>query len=301
MTSAARLLLGMVGLACLARAVVGWRPRRTRTVEPRRRLLPALLDRVVGPLERIPALRRPGDDPSLARRLALAPRAWPWRLLGAAATDDAGAVARLAALRACTGCAGVLLGGLVLLAAGAAGLVPAGLLLAAGVAAPDVATASAARAAERRLVAALPDLLETLAAALEAGLVLEQALHLAAEATEPPLRDVLRRTLSAIRLREPPGSALRREAERCGVPALSAAAATVERGRRLGDPVAPALLAMAADARSEAVGRAALHAARRSSAAALVVALVIVPACVVGVLAAIIGGLLSAGHGPLGG
>lgn len=296
-----RLLVGVAGIACIGRALraaVG----HPRAAAPRPRRLPALLDHLAALLEAAPALRRQADDATADRRLALAPGAWPWWLVDAGpGVANPAAIARFAALRVGTLAAGATVASLALIAAGTLALPVAAAAVVLGLTGPDLATTSAARDAERRLVTGLPDLLDCLASGLEAGLVLERAVTLAADAAEPPLEAVLRRVLAAIRLGEPPGSALLREAGRCGVPALGAAAATLERGRRLGEPVASALLAAATGARAEASSRAAARSARTSSLAALVVAMVIAPACVVAVLGVVIGGLLGAGQPPPGG
>ena len=300
-----RLLAAGGAVACLSRALGCALPRRSAGGSPvasHSRFLGSALDHVAHQLEGAPALRRAGDDATAARRLALAPGAWPWRLAGAGSGyDEAVLLARLAALRVLSGVVGCAVAVVVLVVAGLDALLLAAPLVVVGAVGVDQATASAARDAERSLIAGLPDLLDCLAAAFEAGLVLEQALHLAAQAAEPPLDTVVRRALTDARLGRPPGSALREAADRCGVPALSAAAAVIDRGRRLGEPVAPALLAAAATARAEAFNLAAGRAARRSSLAALVVAAVIAPACVLAVIAVVVGGVLGAGHAAVGG
>ena len=302
------LLTGAAGIACLVRSVpLPGRGRWHRDAEAARRgraVRIVVLDAVAHFLERLPALRRHSDDAGLVRRFALAPGAWPWRLAGgttAAPDGDAATVARVAALRVCLAAAGALVGALGLVLGGPALLPIAVLLTVAALGTVDLAIAGAAREAERRIVDAVPDLLDTLATGFEAGLVLEQALHLAAVAVEPPLAAILDRVLAAIRAGEPPAAAFSREAERCGVDALGYAARVVERGRRLGEPVAGALLAAAATARAEAAAATAARSARRSSLASLVVAAVIAPACVVAVITVVIAGVLAAGHSAPGG
>lgn len=96
-------------------------------------------------------------------------------------------------------------------AAGVAGLL-------AGAAAPEVSLRRRIATRSARIVAQLPEVVDSLAAPLRAGTSLPQAFAAAAEESEPPLRDVLARTRHDMEAGVPQDEAIGRFASRCGVP-----------------------------------------------------------------------------------
>jgi Type II secretion system (T2SS), protein F len=92
-----------------------------------------------------------------------------------------------------------------------------------------------------------------------------------------------------------PRSALTREAERFHLPVLVDVGDAVDRHRRLGTPLPPALHRIAARQRADDRARLLERAARRGPLATLVVALVIAPVCLAALTACMIGGLVESG------
>jgi tight adherence protein C len=80
-------------------------------------------------------------------------------------------------------------------------------------------------------------------------------------------------------------------AARCPLPAVTALVAAVHRADRHGVPLAPSLAALAADARADRVRLLADHAARAAPKIQLVIALLLVPAVLLLVAAAMVGTL----------
>ena len=107
-------------------------------------------------------------------------------------------------------------------------------------------------------------------------------------ATSP---EELGRAADRIALGVPRSLALEDWRARCPLPAAGALAVAVGRADRHGAPLAPALAALAADARADRARRMADRAARAAPKIQLVIALLLVPAVMLLVAAALIGAL----------
>lgn len=90
--------------------------------------------------------------------------------------------------------------------------------------------------------AALPDLLDTLSVAIQAGAGLLPALQVVAERQRGPMGEELRRTVEEIRLGRPLEQALEALLARTGVRDLEAVVQALKQGRRLGVPIATTML-----------------------------------------------------------
>jgi tight adherence protein C len=187
-------------------------------------------------------------------------------------------------------------GVLVPLAPGRLGpLVLAGLPLA-GFFLPEMLLERAARRRARRLGAALPDCLDVMAMAAAAGRGVEELLLESAAASAEPLRGELRATAAEIACGCPRGAALARLRERTGGGELAALAATLERSRRHGSPLAPIVLEQAESLREAERRETGERAARAAPKMQLAVALLLVPSVLLILAAAILanaGALLS--------
>ncbi len=186
---------------------------------------------------------------------------------------------------------------LVAALAGGAGLLLATPLL--GRAAARLRRRLQSRGAARRAAAATaaaPLALELAAAGLRAGLPLDRALAIAAGATDPALERLLRRALSDAAAGASTAGALARAAADGGVEVLAGAAALAVRRQRLGLPLAPQLLAIAAGARARHRAETLTRAARRGPLAGLVTATVVAPACALALLTLVLAGLWSGGQ-----
>jgi tight adherence protein C len=159
---------------------------------------------------------------------------------------------------------------------------------AAGFLAPDVALARRARARAARVRTELADVLDLLRVAVEAGLPVGRAL------TEVGRRcgGLLAAEIGAAAMRMQFGAtrpeALAALVARCPVDGVAALAAAIERADRHGAPLAPALQALAAEARAEQARRLRDDAARAAPKIQLVVALVLVPAVMLLVAAVLV-------------
>lgn len=136
---------------------------------------------------------------------------------------------------------------------GASGMLMAGLLAAApGFWWPDYSLSRLGRTRRARMLRELPFMLDLMTLCVEAGLSLHGALEQAARhAPEGPLRDSLRRALSAMRAGMARRRALRQWADQCGVQALNGLVLALEQADRLGMNLGPLLRAQAAEQRSE--------------------------------------------------
>lgn len=106
------------------------------------------------------------------------------------------------------------------------------------------------------------------------------------------LASELRRTASRLGLGVPRAEALEAFAARCPLEPVGALVAALERAERHGAPLAPALAALATDARAERARATRDHAARAAPKIQLVIALLLVPAVLLLVGAALAGALL---------
>ncbi|CAB4926772.1 unannotated protein [freshwater metagenome] len=157
--------------------------------------------------------------------------------------------------------------------------------------APDLLLLRRARERAARVRAEAPQVIDRVRLAVGAGLPAGQALERAARHGEGPLALELRRAAAAMAVGLPQSAALRRVVERCPVPEVEALAALVGRSARHGTPAGPALAALAAGARSERARRIRDRAQRAAPKIQLVVALLLVPAALCLIAAAILAGL----------
>ncbi len=100
-----------------------------------------------------------------------------------------------------------------------------------------------------RIQRALPDCLDMLTIGVEAGLAFEAALLRVGEKWDNPLARELMRALAEMRVGTPRDEALRRMAERCGVPDLNTFVAVLIQSSQLGMSIADVLHAQAAEMR----------------------------------------------------
>lgn len=149
---------------------------------------------------------------------------------------------------------------------------------AAGFLAPDVALARRARRRAARMSHELADVLDLLRVAVEAGLPVGRALAEVGRRCSGPLAAELRGVAARIELGATRADALDELVARCPIPAAGALVAAVARADRHGAALAPALDALATEARAEQARRLRDQAARAAPKIQLVVALVLVPA-----------------------
>ena len=270
------LLAGLVGAVALADLAAAWAQRRRSRRE--RRTGAGRADRALVALarlgRRLGARAAPGD---LAARLAAAGSP-----LGLGASD----------LMAAKG-AGALVGALaaVPLAASAPGrLGPVALLAAPGVGflAPDAWLRRRIRRRAALMNRELPDVLDLLRVAVEAGLPVLRALGDVGRRHPGLLARELRATATAVELGTPRDEALAGLPRRAPVDAAGALVAAIGRVERHGAPLSPALVALATQARAAAAREVGERAARAAPKIQLVVALLLVPAVMLIVAAGVV-------------
>ena len=149
---------------------------------------------------------------------------------------------------------------------------------AAGFLAPELMLARRARARGDRMSRELADVLDLLRVAVEAGLPVGRALSEVGRRCSGPLADELNATATRLRLGATRQEAFGELVARCPVNAIATLTATITRAERHGAPLAPALEALAIEARAEQARRIRDDAARAAPKIQLVVALVLVPA-----------------------
>ena len=159
----------------------------------------------------------------------------------------------------------------------------------AGFLAPDALLARRAAARERRMQAELPDLLDLLRVAVEAGLPVGRALGEVGHRHGGLLSREWAATATELALGVPRDEALDRLVRRCPPPAIATLAAALRRAERHGAPLAGTLAAQAAEARGERARRIREHAAKAAPKIQLVVALLLVPSVLLLVAAALAG------------
>lgn len=260
---------GLVELAVAMRATRG-RPLRSLRLAPGPAAL-ARIGRAVG------GLRAPD---ALGRRLELAgigPRVGPADLM--AAKLGAAVVAMAAAPLAAAALPGRLR--LVLLV----GAPVAGFL------APDALLARRVRRRARVMAAELADVLDLLHAAVGAGMSPLRALGEVGRRRGGLLAGELAAAATRLELGAPRAVALDGLRRRCPLDAVGALLAALERAERHGAALAPALAALAADARAEQARRLREQAARAGPQIQLVIALLLVPAVLLLLAAALLTGL----------
>jgi tight adherence protein C len=165
----------------------------------------------------------------------------------------------------------------------------------AGYVAPEIVLGRRARARERRIAEEIADVLDLLRVAVGAGL----PVGLAIGEVGRRLRGVLAWEFAAASVRLQLGAArsdvLRELVARCPGPGVATLAAAIARADRHGAPLAPALSALAAEARAEQSRRLRDDAARAAPKIQLVVALVLVPAVMLLVGAVLVQGFSGSG------
>ena len=259
------LLLAVLAAVCAAGGIVELSAAGART-RPRRRSgggarLPVALARL-GRRTGVPAAPR-----DLARRLDAA---------GAPATVTVAEVmalkggAAVAAFAAALPAAALLPGRLGPVAVAVA---PAGAFVA-----PDAWLARATRRRRAAMAVELPDVLDLLHVAVGAGLPALRALGEVGRRHGGPLATELRGAAASAALGVPHAQALHRLTRRCPLPDVAALVAAIGRCERHGAPLAPALRALATDARAQRAQRVRERAARAAPKIQLVVALLLVPA-----------------------
>jgi tight adherence protein C len=198
-------------------------------------------------------------------------------------------VADVVALEGACALAGLLLA--LPLAAAMPGRLGIALLLCApagGFLAPDVALARRARARAARAGEELADVLDLLRVAVEAGLPVGRALGEVGRRCRGLLAAEIGAAAVRMQLGATRAEALAMLVARCPVDGVATLAAAIERADRHGAPLAPALQALAAEARAERARRLRDDAARAAPKIQLVVALVLVPAVMLLVAAVLV-------------
>lgn len=213
--------------------------------------------------------------------------------LDAAGVDDRRPVGDVMALKVAAA-AGGLLFALPLLVAqpGRLGLLLAAAGPAAGFLGPDAVLGVLARRRVRAVEIELPDVVDLLRVAVDAGLPVLGALAAAAGHSRGVLAAELRAVAALVTLGEPRDEVLHRLRRRCPLPEVAALAAILTRAGQHGTPPGPALHALAADARARRARRLREDAGRAAPKIQLVVALLLVPAVLLLVAAGLARGLV---------
>ena len=162
---------------------------------------------------------------------------------------------------------------------------------AAGYYLPELALARSARARGERIADELADTVDLLRVAVAAGLPVGRAMGEVGRRMCGLLAVELGAAAARMALGAPRGDALRELVARCPADGVAVLAAAIARADRHGTPLAPALEALAADARAEQARRLRDRAARAAPKIQLVVALVLVPAVMLLVAAVLVQGV----------
>jgi Flp pilus assembly protein TadB len=170
---------------------------------------------------------------------------------------------------------------------GAGAILPALVMLGLGVVYADVWLRSIDRLRRERIEREAPALLELVAAAVAAGVLLDAALAGARRAATGPLADELDLARANIGLGHPRRAELLDLAERTGSPSLGGLALAVSLSDRLGVPLADALRRAARRARAERLRVVSERAAAAAPRVLLVVVFLLVPAALIPMAAAI--------------
>ena len=157
-----------------------------------------------------------------------------------------------------------------------------------GFLAPDALIARRAHRRQGAVLAALPDALDLLGVGVAAGRAPERVLAEVAAATGGPLARELGVALAELECGSSRAAALDGLVRRVPGPELAGLAASLDRARRLGSPLAADLHDRAATLRSEARGAMEERAARAAPKIQLAVALLLVPSVMLMLLAALV-------------
>ena len=164
---------------------------------------------------------------------------------------------------------------------------------AAGWLAPDLWLRRRARARARVMEAELPDVLDLLRVAVEAGLPASRAPAEVARHHPGLLARELGRAASEHALGVPREASLAALARRAPLPGVRALVAAVRRADRHGSPLGPALAALATQARTDRARAAREAAARAAPKVQLAVAALLVPGAMLLIASALLGALTS--------
>lgn len=164
--------------------------------------------------------------------------------------------------------------------------VPVGAFLA-----PDAWLRRRARQRGQIMADELPEVLDLLRVVVMAGMPLSRAMGEVGHRCRGLLAVELGRAADRIALGVPRAAAVAQWRARCPIPAAGGLAVAIGRADRHGAPLAPALAALAADARADRARRLADRAAKAAPKIQLVIALGLVPAVLLLVAAALIGAL----------
>ena len=231
---------------------------------------------------------------ALGRRIgAPAPPANLATRIAAAGSPLGLGVGEVAALKAAGGALALVAGAPLALAL--PGRLPAVALAAlplAGFLAPDLALAHTSRARARAMEEELPDLLDLLRVAVEAGLPVSRALGQVGRGHAGRLAAEWRAAAAQIELGMLRSQALERMASRCPAPGVAALTGALSRAERHGAPLSDTLAAQASEARAARARRVRERAARAAPKIQLVVALLLVPSVLLMVAAALVAGLV---------
>jgi tight adherence protein C len=143
---------------------------------------------------------------------------------------------------------------------------------------PDLWLARRIRRRARGMAAELADVLDLLRVAVDAGLSPARALQEVGRRRHGPLADELRAAAARIALGVPRAQVLATLERRCPAAGIAPLTAALLRAERHGAPLGPALAALGADARARHAQRLRERAARAAPKIQLVVALLLVPA-----------------------
>jgi tight adherence protein C len=157
--------------------------------------------------------------------------------------------------------------------------------------APDLWLRHRARRRGERIADELADAADLLRVAVEAGLPPSHALAEVGRRHPGLLAAELRAAAARLALGVPPAEVLDLLVRRCPADGVGTLAAALRRAERHGAPLGPALASLAADARARRARRIATRAARAAPKIQLVVALLLVPAVLLLVAAALLAGL----------
>ena len=270
---------GILAAAAIVDLLAAPRPRRSAGREPtapggRLGAMTILLARMA---------RRIGTRPARA-----APADLRARIAAAGAPLDL-TVPDVMALKGVAALIGLLLAvSLITALPGRLGLVALVAAPAAGFLAPDLALGRCARTRAARMGGELADVLDLLRVAVQAGLPPSRALAEVGSRCSGPLACEFDAAATRLRLGATREQALGELVARCPVDGVAALAAAIGRSDLHGAPLAPALAALAAQARAEQARRLRDGAARAAPKIQLVVALVLVPAVMLLVAAVLV-------------
>lgn len=162
----------------------------------------------------------------------------------------------------------------------------------AGFLAPDLVLVRATCTRARAMEEELPDLLDLLRVAVEAGLPVSRALGQVGRGHAGRLAAEWRAAATQMELGMPRARALAQMASRCPTPGVAALTAALARAERHGAPLSDTLAAQASEARAARARRVRERAARAAPKIQLVVALLLVPSVLLMVAAALVAGLV---------